>query len=108
VTPLWERRPRRGITYGGPFPGTGRRYKNKRPFYLLASARKRCNLPTPAYDLSEQGRAAAERIAGEIPVGRFGTAYEDCTPLLVFLASQSAGYVNGQAIGVDGGRRLIA
>jgi NAD(P)-dependent dehydrogenase (short-subunit alcohol dehydrogenase family) len=62
---------------------------------------------TPAYDLSEQGRAAAERITGEIPVGRFGTAYEDCTPLLVFLAGESAGYINGQAIGVDGGRRLI-
>jgi hypothetical protein len=33
--------------------------------------------------------------------------YDDCTPLLVFLAGESAGYINGQAIGVDGGRRLI-
>jgi 3-oxoacyl-[acyl-carrier protein] reductase len=63
---------------------------------------------TPAYDLSEQGRAAAERLAQQIPVGRFGTAYEDCTPLLVFLASEGAGYINGQAIGAGGGWRLFA
>ena len=63
---------------------------------------------TPAYDLSEQGRAAAKTIEAEIPAGRFGTAYEDCAPMLVFLASEGAGYVNGQAIGVDGGRFPIA
>src|SRR5690606_34028397 len=70
-----------------------------------------CFLPaikTPAYDMSEQGRAAAERLAAEIPVRYFGTPYEDCAPLLVFLASQEAGYINGQAIAVDGGRYLIA
>lgn len=70
-----------------------------------------CFLPaikTPAYDMSEQGHAAAERLAGEIPVRFFGTPYEDCAPLLVFLASEQAAYINGQAIAVDGGRYLIA
>ena len=41
------------------------------------------------------------------PLRRMGTAYEDCTPILAFLASEGAGYINGQAIAVDGGRRLI-
>ncbi|MER5625681.1 SDR family NAD(P)-dependent oxidoreductase [Streptosporangium sp. NPDC002544] len=63
---------------------------------------------TPAYDLSEQGRAAAKALAEQIPTGRFGTAYEDCAPMLVFLASEGAGYINGQAIGIDGGRFLFA
>ncbi|MGI5239295.1 SDR family NAD(P)-dependent oxidoreductase [Dactylosporangium sp. CA-139066] len=63
---------------------------------------------TPAYDLSEQGREAARMLAEQIPTGRFGTAYEDCAPMLVFLASEGAGYINGQAIGVDGGRFLFA
>ncbi|GAA2361080.1 SDR family oxidoreductase [Dactylosporangium salmoneum] len=63
---------------------------------------------TPAYDLSEQGRAAAKTLAEQIPTGRFGTAYEDCAPMLVFLASEGAGYINGQAIGIDGGRFLFA
>ncbi|GGH47160.1 SDR family NAD(P)-dependent oxidoreductase [Microbacterium album] len=63
---------------------------------------------TPAYDLSEQGRAAAESMAANNPTGRFGTPYEDLTPVLVFLASEGAGYVNGQLIGVDGGGFLIA
>jgi 3-oxoacyl-[acyl-carrier protein] reductase len=42
------------------------------------------------------------------PLRRMGLAYEDCTPALVFLASEGAGYINGQAIAVDGGRRLIS
>ncbi|WP_067650479.1 SDR family NAD(P)-dependent oxidoreductase [Nocardia harenae] len=63
---------------------------------------------TPAYDLSEQGRAAAQLLTESIPLGRFGTPYEDCAPLLVFLASAGAGYVNGQAIGVDGGKYVFA
>ncbi|MET0145888.1 MAG: SDR family oxidoreductase, partial [Ilumatobacteraceae bacterium] len=63
---------------------------------------------TPAFDMTAQGRAAAVSQAESNPTGRFGTPYEDCSPVLVFLASEGAGYVNGQAIGVDGGRFLIA
>jgi len=63
---------------------------------------------TPAYDLTEQGKAAAKMIEAQNPSGRFGTAYEDCAPVVAFLASEGAGYLNGQVIGVDGGMTLIA
>lgn len=63
---------------------------------------------TPAFDHSPQGREQAELLATQIPVGRFGTPSEDCTPMVVFLASEGAGYINGQAIGIDGGKTMIA
>jgi len=62
---------------------------------------------TEAYDKTPQGRQSAERLAGTNPTGRFGTP-EDCTALLAFLASEGAGYVNGQVIGLDGGAHLLA
>lgn len=70
-----------------------------------------CVLPivrTPAYDLTEQGRAAARVLEESIPVRRFGTPAQECAPVFVFLASEEAGYVNGQMVGVDGGFRLFA
>ncbi|MEU6350695.1 SDR family oxidoreductase [Streptomyces sp. NPDC047072] len=60
------------------------------------------------FDLTEQGRAAAAQIETISPVGRFGMPYEDVAPLLVFLASEESGYINGQAIGADGGITFIA
>jgi len=63
---------------------------------------------TPAYDLDDKMRAAAKMIEASIPSGHFGTAYEDCAPIVAFLASEAAGYLNGQAIGVDGGMALFA
>jgi len=62
---------------------------------------------TDVYDNSPQGREAAERLAATNPTGRFGTP-EDCAPLLAFLASEGAGYINGQVIGIDGGGMLLA
>ncbi|GAA1639279.1 SDR family NAD(P)-dependent oxidoreductase [Actinoplanes couchii] len=62
---------------------------------------------TPGFDLTEQGRAAAKQLVTMVPVGRFGTPYEDVSPLLVFLASEGAGYINGQAIAADGGLSLF-
>ncbi|WP_236028231.1 hypothetical protein [Paractinoplanes lichenicola] len=38
----------------------------------------------------------------------FGTPYDDVTPLLVFLAGEQSGYINGQAIAADGGISLFA
>ncbi len=63
---------------------------------------------TESFDMSEQGKAAAEAFGHQIPVGHFGKPYEDCAPIVAFLASEGAGYLNGQAIGVDGGFTLIA
>ena len=62
---------------------------------------------TDAYDNSAQGREAAERLAATNPTGRLGSP-EECAPLLAFLASEGAGYINGQVIGIDGGGMLLA
>jgi NAD(P)-dependent dehydrogenase (short-subunit alcohol dehydrogenase family) len=44
----------------------------------------------------------AERRAAAIPLGRIGTP-EDMAEVVLFLASDRAGFVNGQEIIVDGG-----
>ena len=52
--------------------------------------------------LSEQVQAA---IMERIPLGRFGSS-QDVAALVVFLASEEAGYITGQVISVDGGLGL--
>ena len=42
------------------------------------------------------------RLAAQIPAGRLGRA-EDFGAVAAFLASESAGYITGQALAVDGG-----
>ena len=49
--------------------------------------------------LSQEDKAA---LADEIPMGRLGRA-EEVAALAVFLADESAGYITGQVIGVNGG-----
>lgn len=68
---------------------------------------------TPAFENNELGRAGARFIEEHSPVGRFGTPYfgtpyEDCSPMLAFLSSEAAGYINGQVIGIAGGLTLFA
>ena len=42
------------------------------------------------------------RLASAHPLGRIGTV-EDVTPMALFLLSDQASWITGQAIGVDGG-----
>jgi 3-oxoacyl-[acyl-carrier protein] reductase len=43
-----------------------------------------------------------ESYLASIPAGRFGNP-EDVAAVVAFLASDAAGYVNGQTLAVDGG-----
>ena len=52
--------------------------------------------------------AYEDHLVAQNPCRRIGDPYTDCAPVLAFLASEAAGYVNGQAIAIDGGYRLIA
>jgi 3-oxoacyl-[acyl-carrier protein] reductase len=57
-----------------------------------------------ASEMTPQGREAFVRLAATNPTGRIGSPYEDCAPVLVFLATEGAGYLNGQVIHLDGGK----
>ena len=66
-----------------------------------------CFLPVITNDYFEQGSNDAA-IPVEVmkvlsPVGKLGGAYQDGSPMLAFLASEDAGYVNGQIISICGG-----
>jgi 3-oxoacyl-[acyl-carrier protein] reductase len=43
-----------------------------------------------------------QRILGQVPLGRFGTA-EEVADLVSFLVSDRAAYISGQVLGIDGG-----
>ncbi len=49
--------------------------------------------------------SAKEALLGGIPLGRFGSP-EDIAGAVVFLASQSASYITGQVLVVDGGMTM--
>jgi NAD(P)-dependent dehydrogenase (short-subunit alcohol dehydrogenase family) len=57
---------------------------------------------TPMSESFYQDPGVTERRATAIPLGRIGTP-EDMAQVVLFLASDRAGYVNGQEIIVDGG-----
>lgn len=48
------------------------------------------------------GESVAEELLGNVPLNRLGTA-DDVAGVVMFLASEQAGYVTGQVIPVDGG-----
>lgn len=51
--------------------------------------------------------AAVERLARATPVGRVGTA-EDVAGLVLYLASEDAGFLTGQTIVIDGGLTIVS
>jgi NAD(P)-dependent dehydrogenase (short-subunit alcohol dehydrogenase family) len=63
---------------------------------------------TPPWDWTPQATEAAKGMAERNPMRRVGDPYEDTAPVVAFLVSEGAGYLNGQAIGIDGGARLFA
>ncbi len=65
-------------------------------------------IKTEAFEFSEQGKAACAQLEKIVPVGYFGKPCEDCAPIVAFIASEGAHYLNGQFIGVDGGLTIIA
>ncbi|MBQ2753448.1 MAG: SDR family oxidoreductase [Firmicutes bacterium] len=65
-----------------------------------------CFLPiamADSFSTSDQSAEALEFLKSTIPVGYVGLPFEDISPMLAFLASDDAKYVNGQFIGLDGG-----
>ncbi|MDT3438744.1 SDR family oxidoreductase [Pseudofrankia sp. BMG5.37] len=53
-----------------------------------------------------RNRSCAAAAAANNPLGRVGDPEEDIAPVAVFLASDDARYVTGEAIHVDGGQHL--
>jgi 3-oxoacyl-[acyl-carrier protein] reductase len=64
------------------------------------------NAVTPGFiatDMTESlGEKAREALIGQIPLGRLGTP-ADIASAVAFLASDGAGYLTGQVLGVNGG-----
>ena len=54
----------------------------------------------------ERSDGEREEMLKAIPVGRLGKP-EDVTPVVVFLASEEAGYITGAVIDVNGGRFML-
>jgi 3-oxoacyl-[acyl-carrier protein] reductase len=46
-----------------------------------------------------------DQIRGQVPMGRFGEP-EEVAEVVAFLAGETAGYVTGQTIAVDGGMTM--
>lgn len=70
-----------------------------------------CFLPVIKNDIfgqDAQSTEALKRIEAGSPVGRLGDAFEDCAPMVSFLASEGARYINGQMIGICGGMQVLA
>lgn len=66
----------------------------------------RVNAVAPGYITTDMtaalGEVVTKEMAKQIPMGRLGNP-EDVAGVVAFLASQSAGYITGQTINIDGG-----
>ena len=72
----------------------------------LARRNVTVNAVTPGFIVTDMTEALSEKtreeLAAQIPLGRLGDA-EDIAHAVLFLASDGAGYVTGQVLGVNGG-----
>ncbi|APG25636.1 3-oxoacyl-[acyl-carrier-protein] reductase [Syntrophotalea acetylenica] len=72
----------------------------------LAKRNVTVNAVTPGFIVTDMTEVLSDKIKenllGQIPVGRFGEA-EDIVAAVMFLASDQAGYITGQVLGVNGG-----
>jgi 3-oxoacyl-[acyl-carrier protein] reductase len=59
------------------------------------------------WEAAPENQETVARLPLEIPVRFLGDAYEDLSPVIAFLVSEGAGYVNGQSIGIDGGLIVV-
>ncbi len=72
--------------------------------------RIRCNVVVPGLIDTPMGREATRgrpgRVAGQLPLGRQGTAWDIANGVL-YLLSDEASYVTGQLLAIDGGLTTI-
>jgi len=72
----------------------------------LAKRNVTVNAVTPGFITTAMtealGDTARDELVSQIPLGRMGTP-DDVAAAVVFLASEAAGYVTGQVLGVNGG-----
>jgi len=72
----------------------------------LARRNVTVNAITPGFietDMTEElSEKVRNELAAQIPLGRFGSS-EDIAHAVLFLASDGAGYITGQTLGVNGG-----
>jgi len=75
----------------------------------LARRNVTVNAVTPGFIVTDMTEALPEKtreeLAAQIPLGRLGDA-EDIANAVLFLASDGAGYVTGQVLGVNGGMHM--
>lgn len=76
----------------------------------LASRNVRANAVAPGFietDMTAKlSDAVCDKVRGEIAMGRFGSP-EDVAAAVSFLASDSASYITGQVLAVDGGMTFV-
>jgi len=72
----------------------------------LARRNVTVNAVTPGFIVTDMTEELSEKVrtemAAQIPLGRFGES-EDIAHAVMFLASDNAGYITGQTLGVNGG-----
>lgn len=72
----------------------------------LARRNVTVNAITPGFIVTDMTEALPEKtreeLASQIPLGRLGSA-DDIAHAVIFLASDQAGYITGQTLGVNGG-----